>query len=81
MTKAVNIPMSESGMSINVGSDGVWLCFKAKNGNQCAFNVDAMIERERGKVDGGRSDSFVGVALASWADDRIEQARRQQIVP
>ena len=75
MTEVVKIPMGESGVSINVGSDGVWLCFKAKNGNQCAFSVEAMIERERGKVDGGRSDSFVGVALASWADDMIERAR------
>lgn len=68
--KAVKIPMTDCGLEISVGDDGVWLIFKSSNGQH--YDLNASTLEPHGKL--------VGFALRSWCADREKQAAaiRQQ---
>ena len=63
--KATEVPMDDCGLTINVGSDGTWMHFKASNGKQCSFNMENMAERD---------GHITKTALLGWCADRREQA-------
>ena len=64
MRHAINIPMDDCGLSINVGTDGVWLHFRASTGKSVSINTPNL-------VNGG----LIGQAMIDWCLDREHQAR------
>ena len=66
MASAVEIPMSDCGLTINVGTDGVWLHFRSKSGLYVSINANNMAE--------GREGRIIDRALRQWCMDRGIQA-------
>lgn len=64
LSKATEIPMSDCGLSINCGEDGVWLHFKASDGKHASLKVDHLVG----------STLMIDSALSSWCADRQKQA-------
>jgi hypothetical protein len=67
MNKAIEIPMYASGLTVNVGRDGVWLHFTSEEGVYTSINVDVMAEEK---------SSIISKGLRCWADDRRKQANQ-----
>lgn len=66
--KAKVIDGGPAEMSVRVGDDGVWLGFFAKDGSSACISLDKLSATFP-------QDSISGAALASWINDRKEQAR------
>lgn len=66
MNKATEIPMTDCGLSINCGEDGVWINFKSSDGKHCSLHVGHLLQDSMG--------SIFGAALDSWCSDRQKQA-------
>lgn len=64
MDKAIEIPMNDCGLQINVGRDGTWLHFTSSNGQYASINVNSMESR----------GSIVASAIRGWCEDRQKQA-------
>jgi len=64
---AIEIPMDNCGLTINVGRDGVWLHFAASNRTYSSINAQILI--------GGRG-SISDSALRQWCADRMQQAQK-----
>lgn len=54
-------------LEVRISEDGVWLCFKARNGMQTMLEVGALANSQRG--------SFVRKGLNAWCSDRVEDAQ------
>lgn len=65
MDRATEIPMSDCGLTIACGEDGVWLHFSASDGKSAALNVSRI------RVPLG---TLSGETLDSWCADRMKQA-------
>lgn len=61
MYMAIEIPLEDAELTINSGRDGVWLHFKASNGQSASINVDNMAVGRGG---------ITGSALSCWCDDQ-----------
>ena len=66
MNRATDIPITSSGLSVNCGTDGTWLHFKASGGKHASISIDHMIA----------GDSLSHTVLRQWCADRQEQARQ-----
>lgn len=61
--KAIDIPMHDCGLKINVGRDGCWLHFTSESGLSASINVENM---DKGGI--------IGRALQAWCEERYKQA-------
>ncbi len=66
MGKAIEIPMNDCGLTINVGTDGVWLHFRSKSGLSVSLNANNMAEGLGGRI--------IDRGLRQWCMDRGIQA-------
>ena len=64
--KAIEIPMNDCGLTINVGLDGVWLHFTASTGQCVSLPLETLMENQR---------SLQWLPLRDWGNDRVKQAR------
>ena len=65
MNQAIDIPMDDCGLYINVGLDGTWLHFSASSGLHASLSVNVLSE----------TSDFISKALEDWCDDRQKQAK------
>jgi len=65
--KATEIPLEDAGLTINVGRDGTWLHFKAKDGLYASLNVENLAANK---------GSVTERALLAWCHDRAEIAQK-----
>jgi len=66
MTNAIDLPIEDCAISVNVGADGVWLHFESTKGKHASIHVWNTLERP----------NITGTAICEWCLDREEQARQ-----
>jgi hypothetical protein len=62
---AVNIPVSDARLSVQVDDDTVWLIFHTDAGKYVMLNVPSIADKE----------GFIKAALNQWFNERIAQAK------
>ena len=66
MNKAIEIPMDDCSLTLNVGQDGVWLHFVSSDNQYASIHVWNTLGRL----------GLTTTAIAGWCEDREEQARQ-----
>jgi hypothetical protein len=65
---AVNIPLGDTRLSVQVDDDTVWLIFHTDAGKSVMLNMASIADK-------AAAEGFIKAALNQWFNERVDQAK------